>query len=284
MARSLIFGLLVLLFWLKLALCVDCERDFMVEPAQLADSPLDCNIIGKDVTLRCSIQGTGYQISWYYSNSSTGVGDSSSASANKIQNDNGVFSINPGFSGSGSSRSVTSDLILRAFNPNTHSGFYWSEMTEVTFPTSFSFMPSQVLHITAPFTLDQLKQCGERSLELYGSSSRCAVGRGAVVVLVPVIGVEFTNISTTTTSPPTTPTSPPTTPTPSPITNDTTNTTENMMTDVTSTDKMDLTTTDLSSSSNSVVRTAVIWFSVGAVALVLIVIAIILCSVAIARC
>ena len=250
----LAFGLLVSLKW---SICQECERKYILEPGQFVDSPLTCNIIGKSVILKCEISGMQFKIFWFFNKTEP----NSDLKGRKLT-DGPNFQI---ISLTGDTTKST--LTISSFNPAIHSGFYWCKMLEVTLATNNAINPSQVVSITAPFTSDQLENCSRPSFDFFVNSTRCALG--ALASINRAIGVEYTNISTTTTP------APPTTDATTIITDATT-----IITDASTVIGPEITT---SSSSGSVARTAIIWFSVGAVALVLIVVVIILCAVAISR-
>ena len=242
MARPSIFGLLVVCLSLNLSLCQNCERRFLVEPGQLANSPLNCNtVIGGIVVLKCKIElidQMQYQIGWYHSKYEARAGEKGT----RLENDVAGYRI-VHVTGNGT---VMSTLKIVPFEADLHSGFYWCEIFNLTFPTSGVINPSQVVSITVPSSSDQLEQCVRFYFNLFVTTMRCALGPIGNVDIV--VGVEFTNFITTT---PTLPSS-----------------------DV---------TTEKSSSAN-MIRMALIWFSVGSVTFILIMLAFILCSVAIAKC
>lgn len=245
MAR--LFGLLVVCLSLKLSHFQNCELRFLAEPVQFADSPLKCGtIIGETVVMMCEIEQMDtmqYQIGWHFSKSETGAGKSTGNT--KLGN----YVAGHKIVHMTGNQAVISILIIEPFEANLHGGFYWCEMFNLTFPTSGVINPSQIVGITAPFSSNQL-ECGRFDFNMFGTTARCALGPVGNIDIV--VGVEFTNI--TTNSPSTTPTS--------------------------STQRGGA---DVKTSPENVVRTAITWFSVGAVTLILIMVAIILCSVAIAK-
>lgn len=261
----LIFCLLVSFKWSH----CQCDRQFLTEPDMIADSPLTCNIVGGTVVLKCEIEDMEYQIGWYFHKNEANAGMSTVATKLESTVNGYIIALSTGM------EQTRSQLTIDGFNPDAHSGFYWCEIFDVAFSTSGNINPSQVVHISAPFTLDQLAKCSRSSFDMFDATTRCALGPKDTVNII--IGVEFTNI--TTTVPPTTiPT------TEKPNTTTTTTTTEDATTEDATTTEEPITTDGSDDSTRSVTRTAIIWFSVGAVALVLIVLAIILCAVAIAKC
>ena len=255
-----------------------CDRMFITEPSVSATSPLTCNIIGKNVRLQCAIQGLQYQITWYFTTDITQAGLSSANQVMDNTNNRRVSSVT-------NTGSIESTLVLNSFNSAIHSGYYWCQANEVSFSTSGVLNPSRILLI-APPSLPELEACTSSQVDFFAAtaSERCAIGPIEGILL---INITFTNVISITTVPSTTIIREPDTTTmiPEPVTM--METPEDMPTlppTETTTEVEDLTTLESTGSGgSSTVRTAVIWFAVGAVVLILVVGAVILCAVAIAR-
>ena len=247
-------------------------------PAALRDSPLTCNIRGGKVRIQCKIEEVGFQINWYFTN---GESDAGSSSENRqIGQSTNCMSDVICTSPEVASSSVTSTLMINPFSNSDHSGYYWCERSTVTVNTNNVILRSQIVNIEANFTLDQLEKCSDTTtFDFFGSTSKCAYGRIGLRERVIVDGVQFINYTIVT---------------PNVTMNDSTPTNNSMpmdnityVTNTTTETEIDTTAmiedTAPTGGGSNIVRTAVIWFSVGAAILILIVVAIILCAVAIAK-
>ena len=238
----------------------ECRYEFKRSLSALANSPLECNILGRQVVFECAITvAGGVNIYWYFTRD---VSEAGQSAGNRIPNHPSTTR--------GSSDAV-SRLTIDNFN-GSHNGYYWCERDPPIDQTSCAILPSLVVSINANYTLDELAQCTETEFNFFGPSTRCADGHTSLRDVNVVKGVEFRNITIVTTNT---------------NENSTSATTDNF-TNVTNATETITTILEMEVSTegaggSNVVRTAVIWFSVGAVALILIVVAIILCAVAIAK-
>ena len=264
-----------------LRLSQQCDRMFITEPSVSATSPLTCNIIGKNVRLQCAIQGLQYQITWYFTTDITQAGLSSANQVMDNTNNRRVLSVT-------NTGSIESTLVFNSFDSAIHSGYYWCQANAVSFPTSGVLNPSRILLI-APPSLPELEACTSSPVDFFAAaaSGRCAIGPIEGILLINITFTNVISISTTMIQEPDT-----TTMIPEPDTTTTSaatmaETPEDMPTlppTETTAEVEDLTTLESTGSGgSSTVRTAVIWFAVGAVVLILVVGAVILCAVAIAR-
>ena len=244
-----------------------------MQPDKL-DSTIDCNINGRAVKVICNIAQMEYQISWHFTTSRERAGEpSGTGPTNRIVNNVGGYRIltntNQG--------QTDSSLMIDEFNHDTHSGFYWCTIFNIAFSTPSTIFSSRVVNITAPTPSEALEQCENAEFQFSGTTTRCALGdvTSNTMRIDIVDGVEYTQITTMapTTPAPTTPA--PTTPAP---------TTPAPTTQAPTVPPSITTEVSATAPTSNVVRTAIIWFSVGAVVLILLVVAIILCSVAIAKC
>ena len=258
MAKLVLFIVSLAFVLFRQGWCQPCDFEFLEEPSTVAGSPIMCNILDARVELTCKIRGTSFSIVWFHTKerNMAGVG------TDTINNDAPGVSIQE----SSTFQDATSTLILNNFDSSSH-GFYWCKVNEALNVGAQDRFPSQVVEIVAPFTLDQLKSC-EHSVIMSSPRAviRCAVGLTAPSVSI-VAGAEFTNIAPTTQRHTTTT---------RPI--HATTTTEHI--EATTEEHTEATT----ESGNNVARMAVIWFSVGAAAFILIAVVVVICAVAIAKC
>ncbi len=235
----------------------DCSVSYTRAPAALSNSPLYCSMEGRQVTITCEMATPGdVRIIWYYTSDRKQAG----------------MSLNNEFTGTTlpvtGSAWVRSTLSIDSFNSSQHNGFYWCERDPFVGPCTHSILPSPIVHIE-----NQLleEQCSQTTFDFTAPFTRCAFGVFSLRNITIVTGVEFTN----------------STPTAFPMTtmNDSskTNTTTSIPTPITTPTTLVMTEEEAIRGSSNTVRTAIIWFSVGIVALLLIVGAVILCGVAIAK-
>lgn len=278
--KTVVLALLVLSLRLSTELCwCACENQFLEEPGIVPGSPITCNILEARVEINCKIatSDSPFDILWYYT--------SDRIQAGKTGSDPG--SDPPYFQrGSSTSSDVSSCLTIEPYR-NTDNGFYWCQVGEILGNPLFHRFPSQIVNIETEFTVDQLKPCTE-TVTFSSVGQRCALGDTLSPSPVIVLGVEFTNISTTTTT-----TEDVTTTT---TTEEETTSTTTEMASTTIANDTDTTedggggggggqgTSTEASTDSNVVRTAVIWFSVGSVSFVLLTGGVILCVVALVKC
>ena len=244
-------------------------------PAALRDSPLNCNIRGGNVRIQCKIEEAGFQINWYFTNDESEAG--SSSVNQQIGQSTNCMSDVICTSHEGTSSSVTSTLMINPFNNSEHSGYYWCERSTVTVSTNNAILRSQIVNIEANFTLGELEKCSDTTMfDFFSSTSKCAYGRVGLRERVIVDGVQFINYTIIM---------------PNVTMNDSTPTNISMpmdnITNATTETEIDTTImiedTAPTGGGSNIVRTAVIWFSVGVAILILVIVAIILGAVAIAR-
>ncbi len=267
----------VMLTWAMLVAAVSCqcERQFLTEPGVGATSPLDCNIIGQEVRLPCVIEGTQLTIGWFFTTSPTLVGQETVGVVVDNTNNRRISA--------GTTTSSFSTLIINAFDRSVHSGYYWCEITSTNFQTSLNRNPSRAVLISPP-TLPELSNACSNPPVMFTSTTNLRCALDVLPQSITIVNVTFSNVSILTTLPPTTmapttmaqttmaPTTMAPTTEPEPTVNEM---------PIATTEEAVATTTE--DPPNNTVRTAVIWFSVGAVLLIIIVVIIILCACAIAR-
>ena len=234
-----------------------CRRRFAVEPRP-GTNPLGCNVLEAMITFTCTIDGTSVTIRWGFTTNSEEAG----MSKHELDPANDRYIFTTDFDVD----SASAFLAIREFD-SSYNGFYWCVVTNVGIEVGAgSPNPSHVLNLTAQHSTDELPPC-EEVVEFAGTGERCAWGpQDSVLAIIET--VEFTNetLPTTTTEAPTT------------VTTETT--TEEMTT--TTEEKTEEATE--AGGNDDVVRTAIIWFSVGAAVLILLVIGVILCIVAMVKC
>lgn len=243
------------------ALLVQCQciRDFTVEPRP-GTTPLGCNVLEARITLTCIVDGTGVTLAWGFTTNSEEAG----MSQHEIMQGDNRFSI----TGRVQVDATSTVLTIQEFD-NTHNGFYWCVVTEVASGVGAgSPNPSRVLNLTAQHSTAELPPCEEVvEFALARTGERCAWGpQDSELAIIET--VEFTNetLPTTTTEAPTTVT------------------TETTTDEMTTTTEEETEKATEAGGSDDVVRTAIIWFSVGAAVLILLVIGVILCIVAMVKC
>ena len=249
--------------------CGDDGVQFYREPGMEAGSPLTCNILGADVVITCRVQREAVDFGWYYTTDRSKAGVRMGDEMFLISETDRRYSIStrPAQSPSG----VVSDLKIQPYLNKSYDGFYWCKIVGgFQLPTGF-LVPSQAVELNAEFTEDQLEPCS--MLTFTTETNSCAIGENPGSPTI-VVGAEFTNISTTTTDEMTTTTDP----------NTTTEPPTNATTETETTRRTTETTVGVTESGSNQVRTALIWFSVGAVVLLLLTVGIVLSVIACTKC
>ena len=280
-----------------------------MEPA-VSDSPAStCNIRGRTVSLTCQVEGQGFIIAWFRTKDRSEAG--MNINTNKLADDNVKYNIRA--STTSSNDAINSVLSIMSFSPED-AGYYWCEMTEISNPTSAIPNPSHVIHLVATFAFNPMT-CSTIDLSAMTMTElRCAYGDNMNVDIVS-LSLLFNDSTLTPTPTPTPPPTPTPTPPPPPEVMTTTmimiSTTPAPMATTTEFEcdcptastcmpnyiyitvtpetvpPEEITTTvavDTSESSgSSTLRTAVIWFTVGAVVSLLLTLGVVLCIVAIGK-
>ena len=280
-----------------------CERMFEMEPA-VSDSPAStCNIRGQTVSLTCQVKDVGFIIGWYRTTNPSEAG--MSTEDNKLEDDDTKYNIRA--ITTSNNGAINSVLSIMSFSP-ADAGYYWCEMTQISNPTASIPNPSHVVHLNATFALNPMQTCS--SIDLSTPGDRCAYGADELNVETVLLNLLFDPPPPTTTMEPTTI---PTTITTMEETTTMTTTTEEPTPMATTTEFVcnctpvttcmpediiiyvtpetvtteEITTTvavdTAESSGSSTLRTAVIWFTVGAVVSLLLTLGVVLCIVAIAK-
>lgn len=236
-----------------------CNNEFLIEPGTASNSPLNCNLLDASVTLVCRVANQGFTIAWYYTDTRNQAG----ISGQQIASDDPRFSVFINFPTS--PRAVHSELRISSYD-RSYDGFYWCRLEEIRDPQAAFINPSTVVNISAEFSLQQLSACRDE-VRLSSEGERCAQGDEEPATVI-VVAAEFTNTTSTTTDAPTTTT------TEMPTTADITTTGE---------EKVGGGGGGGDDGDNDV-RKAIIWFSVGAVAFVLVTFGVILGIIACVKC
>jgi hypothetical protein len=258
----------VLLVFLSLSasLCwCQCPHRFVLQPDTVAGSPIGCNILGARVEIQCLITGS-VEIGWFFTTMRSRAGDG--VTDDRITDTN-RYLILPAVRPS----NVSTPLVIRSYD-NTYKGFYWCGVVQAQ--STGTFNPSRVVELETTFTTAELQTCAPSPVVLSGSTARCALGEPEVPPTI-VLGAGFINFTIITTEAPTTEATPAEEITTLITTEEKPTTPPTRTTDQT-------TTTEEGSSSSNIARTAIIWFSVGAVAFVLITCGVVLCVVALIKC
>ena len=273
-----------------------CERRFEMEPA-VSDSPAStCNIRNRTVSLTCQVEGQGFIIAWFRTKDRSEAG--MDMDTNKLADDNVKYNIRA--ITTSSNDAINSVLSIMSFSPED-AGYYWCEMTQISNPTSAIPNPSHVIHLVATFAFNPMT-CSTIDLSTT-TELRCAYGDYDMNVEIVSLSLLF-NDSTLIPTPPPIPkvtttemmisTTPAPMATPTEFVCDCPTASTGMPINViyiTVTPETvppeEITTTvavDTSESSgSSTFRTAVIWFTVGAVVSLLLTLGVVLCIVAIAK-
>ena len=269
---------IVLLLLLSPSRCqLACENMFLVEPNTVTGSPIGCNMLMARVELRCTISGSA-SVGWFHTTERNRAGAGVAASDGQILHAPPLFVI----TNSAMPSVATSVLAIPSYN-SSFEGFYWCGAARVS-GGALSFNPSRVVHLRTTYTTAQLEPCSAdtspTSIVLTGVGERCAFGEAEPSPSI-VIGAEFTNITILTTTMEMT-TEPVTTADATTLAATTEVETTTPTEDV---GGMETTTeSDDGSSSSSVVRSALIWFSVGAAVFVLLTCGTIMCIIALTKC
>lgn len=193
---------LLLVLSLSFEVCTSqCIYQFSTEPGTSPDSPLDCNVIGADVTIECGVEGEAIFLGWYYTSNVGEIGnregaiDTESRPRYTTEIDNGaIFYI--------------SNLVISSYNQSDN-GYYWCEITTVDQSLLGFRNPSQVVHIQSRYTLDELEKC-DSDIVLSSEGERCAfLNTGQSPTAAEIVQLMFIDIVTQPTPPPGTTTPPP---------------------------------------------------------------------------
>ena len=273
MEKQVVLLLLAVILSVRHGDCQQCQYEFLTEPGTDPNSPLACNVLDATVVLRCKISDQGYTIGWHYSRERDGV-----ATAEQIMVDQRYSISTNAFV---TPRSLESVLTIQRYD-ETYDGFYFCALASFSGSTlPLSTNPSTVVEIRSEFSLQELQAC-EVEITLLAPGQRCAGGNAQEDVTFRIVpAAEFTNITII------------------PVTSTAAFFTT-MMPAPTST-IAELPTTMLTgdnggggnggggnggggSGGDNTARTAIIWFSVGAVAFVLVTFGVVLGVIAFVKC
>ena len=161
----------------------ECRYAFVRSLSALANSPLECNILGRQVVFECTITvAGGVNIDWYFTRD---VSEAGQRAGNRIPNHPNTIR---------SSTKAVSRLTIDNFN-GSHNGYYWCEGDPPIDQTSCAILPSLVVSINTNYTLDELAQCTETEFNFFGPSTRCADGHTSLTDVNVVKGEEFRNFT-----------------------------------------------------------------------------------------
>ena len=248
-----------------------CLIPFTEEPATSSGSPHQCNVVGATIEMKCAAQRDSVTFSWFYTTSRDLAGMSSEVPV--LSDGNGGYSITERLVNSG--KETTLDI--ETFRMD-QSGYYWCRLLDVQIGETANRHQSQVVHIQANFTTAELEPC---SNTLVLSRSGGQVGNCAfqAVQNTPITIVTAGIFAGAVTTP--MPTTEPLTTTEEPTTMVTTEQTTMRPTRLVTTT---LGATDPPGEGTVFTRTAIIWFSVGAVVFTLLAIAFVLCVIGLIKC